>query len=83
MYFFLILYLSVYSHGRSFFILYIGKCIGSLSMYRGGFGYSTIVGVVREYDVFGGLGVCYDLVFYIHLLGCLVSYVLDIVVCIE
>ena len=44
MYFFLILYLSVYSRWRSFFIIYIGKCVGSLSMYGGGFGYSTIIG---------------------------------------
>ena len=28
--------------------------------------------VVHGYDIFGGLGVCYDLVFYVHLLGCLV-----------
>ena len=41
MYFFVILYLSLYVHGRSFIMLCIGKCVGSLSMYRGGFGYSN------------------------------------------
>ena len=34
-------YLSVYAHGRSFFMVYIGKCVGSLSMYGGGFGCSN------------------------------------------
>ena len=36
--FFVILYLSVYVHGRSFLMVFIGKCVGSLSMYGGGFG---------------------------------------------
>lgn len=38
MYFFVILYLSIYMHGRSFFMLCIGKCVGSLSIYGGGLG---------------------------------------------
>ena len=37
MYFLVILYLSMYVLGRSFFILCIGKCDGSLSMYGGDF----------------------------------------------
>ena len=41
MYFFEILYLFVYAHGWSFLILCIGKCVGSLSMYGGGFGCSN------------------------------------------
>ena len=41
MYFFEILYLSVYAHRRSFLMLCIGKCVGSLSMYGGGLGCSN------------------------------------------
>ena len=31
----------VYVHGRSIFMLCIRKCVGSLSMYGGGFEYSN------------------------------------------
>ena len=41
MYFFVILYLSVYVHGQSLLMLCIGKCVGSLSIYGGGFGCSN------------------------------------------
>ena len=41
MQFFVILYLFVYAHGRSFLMLCIGKCVGSLIMYEGGFGCSN------------------------------------------
>ena len=37
----MILYLSVYMVGWSFLMLCIGKCVGSLSMYGGGFGCSN------------------------------------------
>jgi hypothetical protein len=39
--FFVILYLSVYMPGRSFLMLCIGKCVGSLNMYGSGFGCSN------------------------------------------
>ena len=38
MYLSVILYLSVYAPGRSFLMLCIGKWVGSLSIYAGGFG---------------------------------------------
>ena len=49
MYFFVILYLSVYVHGRSFLMLCIGKCVGSLSKCGGGFGCSNDSGVAIGY----------------------------------
>ena len=45
-------------------------------------GILTVVEVVGEYGVLVALCVCYGLVFYIHFLGCLVSYVLGMDVCI-
>ena len=46
MYFFVILYLFVYVYGRSFLMICIGKCVGSLNMYGGGFGCSSDIGSV-------------------------------------
>lgn len=41
----MILYLSLYVLGRSFSMVCIGKCVGSLRMCRGCFGYSNGGGV--------------------------------------
>ena len=45
-------------------------------------GVLMIMKVAVEYGILVALCVCYDLVFYIHYLGCLVFYVLSMNVCI-
>ena len=40
----MILYLSLYVLGQSLSTVYIGKCVGSFKMCRGGFGYPRGVG---------------------------------------
>jgi hypothetical protein len=62
-------------------MLCIGKWVGSLSMYGGGFGCSNVSGVVGECVVLVVLCVHYDLVFYIRSSRCLVSRVLSMGMC--
>ena len=84
MYFFEILYLSVYAHRRPFLMLCIGKCVGSLNMYMVVvLVVLVIMGVAVGYVVLVVLYVCCDLVFYIRSSRCLVEYVLHMLVCIR